>query len=559
MRFPAPLLSLSPFLLATALAAASVSAQPREPAPSAPADSARDSLPPAYPVLHDGDTVFVIHAGTGSFSAAERAAVITRRLADLADSIESSGAMEFVPDSLRVRSFEGVREVAYGEIVIARVTPADAGGNADSVAAAWRAAVLADLDGSRADANLLRLVLRGAGAAGIILLIVLVELLMFRLARRAKEALTRFAAQGRLPVLRIQRVTLLTPQRSQDILLTLFRGLVTAAHGVIAFAAILLLFSVFPWTRELAGILFTWSMRPFRAAFLGFVDFLPDLFHIVIVLVLAHLFLRLLARLAREVQAGNLRFPGFYPDWARPTLNIVRFITYAFALVLIFPRLPGSDSVAFRGVSVFLGILVSLGSSAAFSNIIAGIVMTYMRSFRDGDRIQVGDVIGDVKEKTLLVTRIKTFHGETVTLPNSALLAGNTINYTEASRGRGLLLHTQVTIGYDVPWRTVHGLLEAAAARTTGVLSDPPPFVLQTALNDFYVSYELNVYTRIPERMNYVYSDLHQNIQDSFFAAGVEIMSPHYRSMRDGNAPAIPENPPPVPPPDKEKTGEGTP
>src|SRR5690606_25688264 len=330
-------------------------------------------------------------------------------------------------------------------------------------------------------------------------------------------------------------------QRSHEILVWLFKALVTVAHVVVGYAALLLLFSVFPWTREWASVLLSWTWRPVRAAFSGFVDFIPSLFHILVVLLLAHLFLRVLKRLTAEVESGNLVLPGFYPDWARPTLNIVRFVTYAFALVLIFPHLPGSESVAFKGVSVFLGILVSLGSTAAFSNIVAGIVITYMRSFTLGDRVQVGDVIGDVTEKTLLVTRIKTFHGETVTLPNSALLAGNTINYTVAADEKGLLLHAKVSMGYDVPWRTVHALLIDAARKTPGVSVDPEPFVLQKALNDFYVEYEINLYTREPSRMLYIYSDLHQNIQDCFFAAGVEIMSPHYRAVRDGNAAAIPD------------------
>ena len=507
------------------------------------------SVPAAHPVLLDGDTVFVLRAGAGSFTAAERAAVVSLRLAEIAAVATVGKGADFAPESLRVQVIEGARELTYRDRLIARVGDEDAaGGDADSLAAAWHAAVRAALDGTRAEADLWRLVTRAAGAAGIILLIVLVELLVFRLARRARAAIERVAAAGRLPVLRIQRVTLLTPQRSQEILLGLFRGLVTGAHVVIAFAALLLLFSVFPWTRDWAGTLFTWSLRPFRAAFQGFVAFLPDLFHIIIVLVLSHLFLRLLRRFTREIEAGNLRIPGFYADWGRPTLNIVRFITYAFALVLIFPKLPGSDSTAFRGVSVFLGVLVSLGSSAAFSNIIAGIVMTYMRSFRDGDRIQVGDVIGDVVEKTLLVTRIKTFHGETVTLPNSSLLAGNTINYTAAARDRGLLLHIQVTIGYEVPWRRVHDLLVAAAAKTSDVQAEPAPFVLQKSFNDFNVSYELNAYTLKPEAMAHIYSDLHKNIQDAFSAAGIEIMSPHYRVMRAGDAPAIPpvgQNPPP--------------
>jgi small-conductance mechanosensitive channel len=283
------------------------------------------------------------------------------------------------------------------------------------------------------------------------------------------------------------------------------------------------------------------------------------LLHIVVIVGLAHLFLRLVRRLANEVERGNLTIPGFYPDWAPPTFNIFRFLFYAFVLVIIFPYLPGSDSPVFKGVTVFLGVMVSVGSSSAFSNIVAGVVMTYMRSFRVGDRIQVGEMVGDVEEKTMLVTRIRTFHGEMVTIPNAALLAGNTVNFTMAAErvNTPLRLHTKVTIGYDVPWRKVHELLLQAAGSTDGVLEDPEAFVLQKALDDFYVAYELNVHTREPARMNFIYSELHQNIQDAFFGAGVEIMSPHYRALRDGNAAAMP--PEFRPAPREGKTAEGTP
>jgi small-conductance mechanosensitive channel len=497
------------------------------------------SAPTAHPVLLDDDTVFMVQTGSGTFSARERAVVVSQRLAEVA---AVAATMGFVPESLKIVETPGGREIVYADRPLIRVTDADAAPavGTDSLAAVWHERMRARLDGTKAEADLWKVLTRVAGVAGILLLIVFVELLVFRLARRAKAAITRYADSGRLPAFRIQGVTLLTAERSRNILETVFKTMVTVAHLIVAYGALLLLFSVFPWTHSWAGMLFTWSMRPLRAAVGGFIDFVPDLFHIIVVLVLAHLFLRVLKRLTHEVEAGNLTLPGFYPDWGRPTLNIVRFITYAFALVLIFPHLPGSDSVAFKGVSVFLGVLISLGSSAAFSNIIAGIVMTYMRSFRLGDRVQVGDVIGDVTEKTLLVTRIKTFHGETVTLPNSALLAGNTVNYTVAAAGHGLLLHTQVTIGYDVPWRTVHALLIDAARKTPSVQANPEPFVLQKALDDFYVTYEINMYTLNPSRMSFIYSDLHQNIQDAFFTAGVEIMSPHYRALRKGDEPAIP-------------------
>jgi small-conductance mechanosensitive channel len=189
-----------------------------------------------------------------------------------------------------------------------------------------------------------------------------------------------------------------------------------------------------------------------------------------------------------------------------------------------------------------LGLLISLGSSSAINNIIAGLVITYMRPFKIGDRIKIGDVVGDVIEKTMLVIRIRTIKNEDVTVPNSTVLSNNTTNFSAEARGKGLIIYTTVTIGYDVPWKEMHQALINAALRTEGVLKDPPPFVLQTALNDFFVSYQLNAYVNDANRQPEIYSGIHQNIQDCCSEAGIEIMSPHYTSVRDGNTTTIPEN-----------------
>jgi small-conductance mechanosensitive channel len=212
----------------------------------------------------------------------------------------------------------------------------------------------------------------------------------------------------------------------------------------------------------------------------------------------------------------------------------------AFGVVVAFPYLPASDSPAFAGVSVFMGVLFSLSSSSAFSNMIAGIVLTYTGAFRLGDRVKVGDAFGDVIQTTLLATRVRTIKNEDVTIPNSIALGSAVTNYSRSAGTLGLILHTSVTIGYDAPWRKVHDLLVQAALETPGLLPEPRPFVWQTALNDFYVTYEINAYTATPRDMFDVYAALHERIQDRFYEAGVEIMSPHYTALRDGNAVAIP-------------------
>ena len=211
-----------------------------------------------------------------------------------------------------------------------------------------------------------------------------------------------------------------------------------------------------------------------------------------------------------------------------PTYKIVWFLTMAFTVVIAYPYLPGSDSPAFRGISLFLGVLFSLGSTSIIANIVAGVILTYMRGFRVGDIVKIGEVTGKVTEVTMLVTRLRTIKNVDVTIPNSVLMGSQVTNYSFAAGEGRLILPTSVTIGYDTPWRQVHALLLLAAERTQNILREPAPFVLQTALDDFYVKYELNVYVAAPNRMPTIISDLHQNIQDAFNEFGVQIMSPHY-------------------------------
>ena len=210
-------------------------------------------------------------------------------------------------------------------------------------------------------------------------------------------------------------------------------------------------------------------------------------------------------------------------------------------IVLIYPYLPASDSDIFKGASIFVGILFSIGSSNALSNIIAGLVLTYMRSFRINDRIKIGDLSGDVIEKSLLNIKLRTTKNEEITIPNYTVLSSNTINFTTNSIDKGLILHSTITLGYDVDWKKVYSTLIEAGLRTNLVLKEPSPFVLQMSLDDFYVSYQLNIYTNHADKKNRILSELHENIQDLCNENGIEILSPHYEAARDGSQIAMPE------------------
>ena len=225
--------------------------------------------------------------------------------------------------------------------------------------------------------------------------------------------------------------------------------------------------------------------------------------------------------------------PGFYPEWAEPTFKLALFLIIALALVVALPFLPGFGSPAFQGISVFLGVLLSLGSSAAVANIVARVILIYTRAFRVGDRIKINDAIGDIVEKSLFVTRIRTIKNVVITIPNGTVLTSQIINCSALAEDPNyyLILHTTVTLGYDLPWRKIHQVLIDAALATSHILAEPVPFILQTSLDDFYVSYEINAYTNQPTLMARIYSELHQNIQEKCNEADIEILSPHYRSF----------------------------
>lgn len=307
------------------------------------------------------------------------------------------------------------------------------------------------------------------------------------------------------------------------------------------FLYIIFVFSFFAITATWASALFVLLVTPLRLMAVSFVRFLPDLFFILVFSGIAYFSIRIVRFVFGELERETISIPGFYPEWAMPTYKLVSIFIVFFTIIVVFPYLPGSDSPGFKGVSVFLGVLLSLGSTSAISNIVAGLVITYMRPFKVGDRVKIADTVGDVVEKSLLVSRFRTIKNEDITIPNAMILGSHIINYTSGSREQGLILHTAVTIGYDAPWRTVHELLISAACSTPGILASPEPFVFQKSLDDFSVSYELNAYTDQPGKMAAIYSSLHQNVQDAFAKADVEIMSPRYVAVRDGNHSTIPE------------------
>ncbi|MDK1079845.1 MAG: mechanosensitive ion channel [Anaerolineae bacterium] len=299
-------------------------------------------------------------------------------------------------------------------------------------------------------------------------------------------------------------------------------------------------FSIFPQTRGIVTSILEGILGVIAGWWQNFVGYLPSLFNLIIIILATNYLLKFLHFIFREIGKGTITFANFDPDWSEPTYQLVRFLVIALALVVAFPFLPGSSSPVFQGVSIFVGFLFSFGSSSIVANVIAGVVMTYTRAFKVGDRVKIADTVGDVIEKTLLVTRIRTIKNVDITVPNGMVLGSHIINYSSVAQERGLILNTTITLGYVVPWRLVHETLIKAALVTSNIQEKPKPFVYQTSLDDYYVSYELNAYTNLPSDMAKIYSDLHQNIQDKFNEAGIEILSPHYQAARDGSHSTIP-------------------
>ncbi len=492
----------------------------------------------AFPVVLHHDTMFSIYVRLGSFSAAERAAAVTGRIAHLYNDDF------FKPDSLHMSKGDDGYDIVYGhDQVIMTITELDAlffDKTPETLGKQYTEAIRDTISKEKRDNSLInwgkRIGFVVLALAGMVLMVSGINRLFRRLSRYLILRKDQY-----FKGVTLKNYQLFSP--AQHLRFSL-KSLAVVRFAVILLAFYLslpVLFSIFPQTEVYTFTLLRWVIDPAKALLGGIFGYLPKLFTILVVYFFTRYAIRGIRFLADEVERGDLKIAGFYSDWAQPTFSIVKFLLYAFMLIIIFPYLPGSGSPAFQGVSVFLGILFSLGSSSAIANIVAGLVITYMRPFRMGDRVKIGDITGDVLEKTLLVTRIRTIKNEEITVPNATVLSSHTTNYTRGAEGHGIIVHTTVTLGYDLPWKKVHEALIAAALRTELIENQPSPFVLQTSLQDFYVAYEVNAYTRAPEKLAIIYSQLHQNIQDCCNEAGIEILSPHYRAMRDGNASTLPE------------------
>lgn len=499
-------------------------------------DSMR-SVTPGCPVVVEGDTLFTLYAKRGGLSPYDRAESFIQNILRLGKQYKVE------PDSLYIEQTDNVTDIMYKDKVIASVTDLDGlwqNTTRDKLAQEYRSVIIQKLKKIKEEHSLSQIVKR----ISLFILVLLVQYLLYHLTtflyKKLKIKIIKLR-NTRLKPISFHNYELFDTTKEVSILIfisNIIRYIVIFLQLLIT---VPILFSIFPQTKSLAIKIFSYLWTPAKSILHGILDYIPNLFTIFVIYFAIKYLIRGLRYLGNEVQSERLKITGFYPDWAMPTFHIVRFLLYAFMVAMIYPYLPGSDSGVFQGISVFVGLIVSIGSSTVIGNIIAGLVMTYMRPFKIGDRIKLNDTTGNVIEKTALVTRLRTLKNELVTIPNSFIMSSHTTNYSSSAREYGLIIHSEVSIGYDAPWRKVHQLLIDAAEATPGVVEEPAPFVLETSLSDWYPVYQINAYIKDADKLSQIYSALHQNIQDCFNRADVEIMSPHYIATRDGNTSTIPK------------------
>jgi small-conductance mechanosensitive channel len=488
----------------------------------APAEQIDEDTPTA-PVELDGEVVFRVR-GVSSYPAERRAQAIRER-------IVTAASQSRIPlADFRIMVFDGQVRIVAADILIMAVVSADARleqMSPETLALAHLMRVREAVAAYRAARS------PGALRWSAIHSVVATLLLLAAIIGAVKVAVKLHQVLGQrlekhIHSIGIQSFELMRAERIIAALRSVVSGVRT---GIIAASLILYLGYVlgqWPWTRGLARNLYGFLLAPLQVMAGGVVRHLPSLIFLVVLFFVIRTGLRVVRLFFEAIGRGEVTFGGFEAEWATPTYKIVRIGVIAFGLIIAYPYIPGSESAAFKGVSLFLGLVFSLGSSTAISNIIAGYLMTYRRAFRVGDRIKVGDAVGEVLEVRLGITRMRSYKNEEIVVPNLQILSNDVMNFTSLAKTRGLILHTEVGIGYETPWRQVEAMLLQAAGRTAGLSREPVPFVLLKKLGDFAVNYELNAYTHDVTTVMLQYTSLHRNILDVFNEYGVQIMTPAY-------------------------------
>jgi small-conductance mechanosensitive channel len=510
-----------------------------------PQNSANCADTPSWVTL-DGLRVLELRAVPGAQTIDDYAQRASRRLKELA-----TGGME--PSQLVLKdqspyTFIGTRNAGAFLPAMAVEDRAAAcfGITRQELAARYRDALRAAILRYR-ERNTLQSWLQGTALALLVLGIFVLWVRGQQLLNRRLR--TRIASKQRFPI--AQKVPylneLLNMSQVRSGLQVLRRILHWTLLLLISYLLIPLLLGFFPPTQSIAEGLRGQILAVASAALNGVLAQIPNMVSIAVILGVTVLAIRLSNAGFRALNAGQLRIPGFYPEWALPTARLAAIFITLIGLVLAYPYVPGSNSKAFQGAGLLLGVLAALGSSAIATNIISGLMLIYTRAFRLGDRVDINGTVGVVQERALLVTRVRTPRNELVSIPNATVIGASIVNFSFSRREiqQPVAIATTITIGYDVPWRKVQALMLAAAGSMEGISDEVAPYVIQTSLNDFHISYELTVFVKDAGRYRETLSEMLAALQDQFAAADVEILSPGYHAIRNGNASTVP---PPSPP-----------
>lgn len=504
---------------------------------SSPDKAFVEEKPPGAVVTMAGKPLFQLYAKLGPYSPARRAEAISHRLNSIIRDLRIH------PDNINVVEEKWTTNVMVGKKILVTLGDKDARPEKRTrleLANKYKLIIQITLEEERNKLNNQKM-RRGTmvGIVGCFLLILLIYI-SGKLSPAIHKKLYSWRGKW-IRSIKIQNLNIMSDKRIADLVFFIFKFL----RWVVTLALVYILFDYvsdfFPETEGISESFSGYVSKLLFKAWTSISSYLPSFLFVLLILIVTRYILRFVRFIFDEIKKGTITIPGFYAEWLNPTQKIIRGFIIVISIVIILPYLPGYRSPAFRAISIFFGVILSLGSTSLISHIVAGVVLTYTRAFKVGDRIKITNVTGDVIEKTLLATRIRTIKNVDISIPNSEVLSGPITNYSSFAKEYGLILHKNITIGYDAPWRQIHELLINSAAEIKYILDDPKPFVLQNSLDDFYVSYEINAYTDHPELMAEIYSELHENIQDKFNEAGVEIMSSHYSALRDGNETTIPE------------------
>jgi len=489
-------------------------------------------------VVVKGKRLFYFYANVGDVTPRQRAIMASEALQKLAES------PDFKVDSIRVRETSAGTDVVSGSTVIATVTPDDAKAAqstttrmANDFASRVRLAVAERREETTASNTAM-----GIGLSVVATIILLLSLVLVSKFSSDLVVSIRKARGQSIKGLRIQNAELIGANALSDLLLTLVKFSQILLFFLLVATYVVQVLGFFPSTKHLARAVMANTTAPMTSVWEMIIEYLPSLAMLVLISLITYAVMGFAHFFFDSLRDQTIKFADFDPDWAEPTYKLSRFLILAFALMVALPYLPGWESPAFKQVGLVIGILVSFGSTGVVSNVMSGAVLTYTNAFKFGDRVKIGETVGDIVEKNLFVTKLRTPKNEFVSIPNGTIMSSNITNYSTMAREKQLILYTSVTIGYDAPWQDVERCLLEAAGASYGLLKDPKAFVLQNELSDFYVEYQLNVYTELANEMPFVYSELRKHIQDKFNEAGLEIMSPHYFAVRDGNEVTIPSN-----------------